>query len=288
MGRRSTRFVERNEDPKGEGVSGDHPEAKAESPLPPKTGRERLGIANLSFWLFVILVISSLPVLRGSGRGVDTFEQMRRFLGKFMPPDVSILDETGLALWETVQIAAMATAFGVVISLLLGLAGARGLSPRWLVTGTRFLLNIIRTLPSLIWALIAVAMVGANTLAGVIGLTLYSVGYLGKFFSEAFESIDPEVAGGLRRLGADRWQAFQYGLWPTVRPLVWSHTLWMLEYNIRSASIIGYVGAGGIGLQLLRYQEFGQWDRFATVLLCILVIVVGLDSLSGWIRRRLV
>ena len=269
-------------------MSGDPPEAKAESPLPAKTRRDRLGIANLSFWLFVILVISSLPVLRGSGRGVDTLEQMRRFLGKFLPPDLSILDETGLALWETVQIAAMATAFGVVISLLLGLAGARGLSPRWLVPGTRFLLNIIRTLPSLIWALIAVAMVGANTLAGVIGLTLYSVGYLGKFFSEAFESIDPEVAGGLRRLGADRWQAFQYGLWPTVRPLVWSHTLWMLEYNIRSASIIGYVGAGGIGLQLLRYQEFGQWDRFATVLLCILVIVVGLDSLSGWIRRRLV
>ncbi|MEY3000563.1 MAG: hypothetical protein RL648_777, partial [Verrucomicrobiota bacterium] len=64
-------------------------------------------------------------------------------------------------------------------------------------------------------------------------------------------------------------------------------TLWMLEYNIRSASIIGYVGAGGIGLQLLRYQEFAQWDRFATVLICIFIIVVLLDTLSGWVRRHL-
>ena len=88
--------------------------------------------------------------------------------------------------------------------------------------------------------------------------------------------------------GAGRIQAFHYGLWPAVRPLIWSHTLWMLEYNIRSASIIGYVGAGGIGLQLLRYQEFGQWDRFATVLICIFAIVIGLDALSGWVRRQLV
>ena len=152
----------------------------------------------------------------------------------------------------------------------------------------RLLLNGIRTLPSLIWALLAVAMLGANALAGVVALCMYSVGYLGKFFSEAFESLDTEVARGLRQLGAGRIQAFPYGLWPAVRPLIWSHTLWMLEYNIRSASIIGYVGAGGIGLQLLRYQEFGQWDRFATVLICIFAIVIGLDALSGWVRRQLV
>jgi phosphonate transport system permease protein len=148
-------------------------------------------------------------------------------------------------------------------------------------------LNVVRTIPSLIWALLAVALVGPNPLAGVIGLTFYSVGYLGKFFSEAFESLDFEVARGLRLLGADRIQAFQFGLWPAVRPIVASHALWMFEYNIRSASIIGYVGAGGIGLQLLRYQEFGQWDRFATVLLCILGIVIALDALSSWLRAHL-
>jgi phosphonate transport system permease protein len=262
--------------------------ARAAEHLPAAPLGRRLNVANLSFVLFLALVIASLPVLEGSGRGIRPGEQFSRFAGQFFPPDLSVLPVVLEALWETVQIAAVATLGGVAFSLFLGLAAARGIAPRWLVFIIRLLLNGVRTLPSLIWALLAVAMLGANALAGVVALCMYSVGYLGKFFSEAFESLDMEVARGLRQLGAGRIQAFQYGLWPTVRPLIWSHTLWMLEYNIRSASIIGYVGAGGIGLQLLRYQEFGQWDRFATVLICIFAIVIGLDALSGWVRRRLV
>jgi phosphonate transport system permease protein len=256
--------------------------------LPSIPLRRRLNVANLSFVLFLVLVAASLPVVEGSGRGLRPGEQFSRFATQFFPPDLSILPTVLAALWETVRIAAVATLCGVAISLFIGLAAAHGIAPRLLVLVIRQLMNGIRTLPSLIWALLAVAVLGANALAGVVALTLYSVGYLGKFFSEAFESLDMEVARGLRQLGAGRIQAFQYGLWPCVRPLIWSHTLWMLEYNIRSASIIGYVGAGGIGLQLLRYQEFGQWERFATVLICIFLIVMGLDALSSWVRRRLV
>lgn len=257
-------------------------------PLPPEPRWwERLNALNITLILFALLVASSLPVLQGSGRNLSIWEQLLRFSGNFFPPDLSVMPETMVALWETIRIAAVATFFGVIFSLLAAFAGARRLAPIGLVYLTRFLLNAIRTIPSLIWALLAVAIVGPNTLAGVIGLTFYTMGYLGKFFSEAFESLDLEVSKGLRQLGANRWQAFQYGLWPTVRPLIWSQSLWMLEYNIRSASIIGYVGAGGIGLQLLRYQEYGQWDRFCTVLICILVLVIGLDTLSGYLRQKL-
>ena len=87
--------------------------------------------------------------------------------------------------------------------------------------------------------------------------------------------------------GASRIQSFQYGLWPNVRPLVWSYALWMLEYNIRSAAIIGFVGAGGIGLQLHTYQEYYQWDRFATVLLMILLLVSLLDFVGERVRRQI-
>lgn len=256
--------------------------------LPARPWTRSLNASSISFILFLLLVLSSLPVVRGSGREIRPGEQFARFTDQFFPPDLTVLPRVLAALWETVQIAAVATLAGVVISLVVGIAAARGIAPRWMVFMTRLILNGIRTLPSLIWALLAVVLLGANALAGVAALTMYSVGYLGKFFSEAFESLDMEVARGLRQLGAGRIQAFQYGLWPSVRPLIWSHTLWMLEYNIRSASIIGYVGAGGIGLQLLQYQEFGQWDRFATVLICIFVIVIGLDGLSGWVRRQLV
>ncbi len=98
---------------------------------------------------------------------------------------------------------------------------------------------------------------------------------------------DAEVARALRALGGGTVQTFQYGLWPNARPLVWSTSLWMLEYNIRSAAIIGYVGAGGIGLQLHTYQEYYQWDRFATVLLMILVLVSLLDFLGERVRRQI-
>ena len=181
----------------------------------------------------------------------------------------------------------MATLFSIVLSLPLAAAGARTLAPRGLVLVVRLMMNAIRTIPSLVWALIAVAIVGANPLAGVIALTFYSMGYLGKFFSDAFESVDLTTERALRASGASRIQSFQYGLWPNVRPLVWSYALWMLEYNIRSAAIIGFVGAGGIGLQLHTYQEYYQWDRFATVLLMILLLVSLLDFVGERVRRQI-
>jgi len=90
----------------------------------------------------------------------------------------------------------------------------------------------------------------------------------------------------LRAIGAGRIQAFQHGLWPNARPLVWSYSLWMLEYNIRSASIVGYVGAGGVGVLLHIYQEYYQWDRFGAVLIFILGLVTLLDLAGEWVRRQ--
>ena len=248
----------------------------------------RLNVLNISLLVFLLMVVSSLGVLRGSGRDLDYFANTKRFLGNFFPPDFSVTGQTMLGLWETFEIAVMATAFAIILSIPLAIAGARTLSPVWLVFIARMLMNGIRTIPSLIWALMAVAVVGPNTLAGVIGLTFYSMGYLGKFFSDAFESVDVDVARALRALGARTIQAFQYGLWPHAKPLVWSYSLWMLEYNIRSAAIIGYVGAGGVGLQLYTYQEYYQWNKFATVLLFILVLVSVLDFLGERVRKRLV
>ncbi len=248
---------------------------------------EQLNVLNVTFIIFILAVIYSGSALHGSDRDLDYFSNLLRFANQFIPPDFTVLNQTLVSLLETVEIAVVATFFALLISFIFALAAAQNISPRWLVGITRMILNAIRTIPSLIWALIAVAIVGANPLAGVIALTFYSIGYLGKFFSEAFESSDIENAKALRSLGADPIQAFQYGLWPHAKPLIWSYSIWMLEYNIRSASIIGYVGAGGIGLQLYTYQEFHQWDKFATVLICILIVVSILDLLGEGIRRKI-
>lgn len=255
----------------------------------PKLGwREQFTAFRATLILFGIAVVFSLSSLEGSGRDIDHLANLRRFLGQFVPPDLSVAPQILSALGETIQIAVMATLFAAIIALPLALAGSQTIAPRWMNVLTRMVLNVIRTLPSLIWALLAVAVLGPNPLAGVVGLTFYSVGYLGKFFSDAFESIDVEVSKGLEDLGADPIQAFQYGLFPQVKPLLMSHLLWMLEYNVRSAAIVGYVGAGGVGLLLHSYQEFGQWDRFSTVLLFILLLVTVLDFFGEWLRGRLV
>jgi phosphonate transport system permease protein len=238
--------------------------------LPRLGWHQRLNVTTVSLGVFLIAIVASLPAMRGSGRDLDYAANLIRFLKRFFPPYFSVAGPILEALAETVQIAVMATFFSVVLAFPLAAAGAQTLSPRWLVTLARMAMNCIRTIPSLIWALIAVAIVGPHPLAGVVGLTFYSLGYLGKFFSDAFESVDLEVARGLRAIGAGRIQAFQHGLWPNARPLVWSYSLWMLEYNIRSASIVGYVGAGGVGVLLHIYQEYYQWDRFASVLIFIL------------------
>jgi phosphonate transport system permease protein len=256
----------------------------------PKRGRalyERLDLETVLALLLAAAAVWSLPVLRGSGRDLDHWANLKRFLGRFLPPDFSVLPDVAAALGETFRIAVLATLFAVALSLPLALCAARTVSPRPLALLARLAMNMVRTLPSLVWALVAVAVVGANPLAGVVALTFYSVGYLGKFFADAFESVDLKVAAGLRALGAHPIQAFQYGLWPQARPLVWSQSLWMLEYNLRSAAIVGYVGAGGIGVQLHAYQEYYQWDRFATVLLCILALVIALDLVGERLRARL-
>lgn len=259
----------------------------AEPVLPPLPWHARLNVLNVTLLLFVLAALFSLPALRGSGRELAYWENTLRFLGRFFPPDRSVLPQVLAALGETAQIAVMATFLAILLALPLGALGARTLAPRWVVGVTRLAMNGIRTVPSLLWALIAVAVVGANPLAGVIGLVFYSLGYLGKFFADAFESVDVDVDRALRALGAHPVQAFQHGVWPHARPLVWSYGLWMLEYNLRSAAIIGYVGAGGLGVLLHSYQEYYAWDKFATVLLCILVLVTALDLLGEWVRSRI-
>lgn len=254
----------------------------------PSAGRARLPSPPAVIAALVALAaLLSLPALRGADRAVDPFGNFLRFAGRMLPPDFSVLPAALAALGETFQIAFLATLFAFALSVPVAAAASRNLAPRWLAALTRAALNAVRTIPGLIWAVLAVAVVGANPQAGAGALTFYSLGYLGKFFSDAFESVNMEVAEGLRAAGASRIQAFQHGVWPFARPLIWSHALWMLEYNIRSAAIVGYVGAGGIGLLLQSYVEYARWDRFCAVLCVLFAAVWALDAAGTRLRAAL-
>jgi phosphonate transport system permease protein len=263
------------------------PDALKSAEPDPLPWHQRLSVFQVSALLFGLAVVFSLPALKGSGRQLDHWANLRRFLSQFIPPDLSITSQVWEALLETARMAVLATCFASLLALIIAPLAARTISHDWIVWPTRFLLNLVRSIPSLVWALIAVAILGANARAGVVALTFYSLGYLGKFFSDAFEAVDTRPAEALRASGAHPIQAFQYGLWPEVKPLIWSHTLWMLEYNVRAGTIIGYVGAGGIGTLLYTYQEFYQWNKFAAVLCFILLIVTVLDVASARLRSAL-
>ena len=243
-------------------------------------------ISAVAICVFVVgSVLVSIPALDGGSRPVDFLAQVFRLSGRFFPPDFSVLAEVGAAFFETFQIATLATLFSVVISVFIAAGTSEILSPvlvRWIF---RLFLSFVRTVPSLIWAVILVALVGPTPRAGVIALTLYSIGYLGRFFIESIEASDKQPAQWLQAHGAKSFQVFQYSLWPNIKATLTSQSLWMWEYNIRSASIIGYVGAGGLGLQLHIYQEYGQWNRFSTVLLVFFAVVLVLEGLSALVRR---
>ena len=265
------------------------PENKKISPAPDMLDRkwyDRLNFLNVLLVLFVFLTIFSGKNLLQEKRPADIMAGLDYFFKKFFPPDFSDFELILGSLGETFQIAIVSTFIAVLLSLVIALAASRNISPTWLVQSTRMFLNLTRTLPSLIWAFLFVILFGPTPVAGVFALTFYSLGYLGKFFSESIESMDIKVARGLKLIGANPLQAFLYGLWPNVKAQVWSHSLWMLEYNIRSASIIGLVGAGGIGMELNKSMEMASgFQKVTTILICILAIVIVLDLLGQAIRR---
>jgi phosphonate transport system permease protein len=232
------------------------------------------------------LIVFSWPALQGSEREISFWAQAYRLLKDFFPPDFSIWQEVLLSLIETVRIASLATLFAVLLSVPMAVMAFANLSGKFLSFFANSFLILFRTIPSLIWAVIAVALMGPTPRAGVLALTFYSVGYLGKFFKEIFEQEDPRPLLWMRANHLSHLQIVKYFLWPTLQTSLKAKSLWMWEYNIRSASIIGYVGAGGLGLQLHTYQEYAQWNRFSFVLCTIFVIVAGLELVAFAIRKR--
>lgn len=192
------------------------------------------------------------------------------------------------ALVETMQMSIVGTFLAVLLSWPLAALGAKNLCPGWVTRPTRLLLNVVRTIPSLIWALIFVSAVGLGPFAGVLALACYSVGYLTKFFYEAFEAIDPGPSDALGEMGASGLQKFMFAVWPSARPQFYSSCIFMLEYNVRAASVLGIVGAGGIGYYIKLYVDMFDHRAVFASLLLLLTVVVALDWTSTRLRAWLV
>lgn len=190
---------------------------------------------------------------------------------------------------ETLSMAFLGTLLAVLAAIPLGFLGARNVLPSWIFRfGLRRFFDGLRGIDQLIWALIFINVVGLSPFAGILAIAVSDTGTLGKLFAEAIENVDPRPMEGVKAAGGRRSQIVRFALWPQVFPVLLSQTLYFFESNTRSATILGIVGAGGIGLQLSDRIRVNNWDEAAFIIIMILVTVSLIDLASHALRRRLI
>jgi phosphonate transport system permease protein len=250
-------------------------------------------------WIANILIIPILLLLvfvyawslEGIGVNAEVLNNswfyVTDFISRFFPPNFDVLPNAVKSLIQTIQMSLWGTTIGAIISVPIAIASASNIAPVWLQWLANFIQNAVRSVPSIILGLIFVAATGLGAPAGTLALSIYTIGYLAKFYQQAIEAVNSRSIESLQVIGASRWQITQYGILPQVLPLALGYTLWMFEYNIRAASVLGVVGAGGIGFELKSYIDGFEYNKATTFMLVLLVIVTVIDLFSSFLRRRL-
>jgi phosphonate transport system permease protein len=213
---------------------------------------------------------------------------MAEYISRYFPPDFT---DWRLYLEDTIETIAMGiwgTILAAIVAVPLAILASENLCPAWLVFPMRRILDAMRAINEVVFALVFVVAVGLGPFAGVLALFVHTAGTLGKLFSEAIESIEPGPVEGIRATGASKVQEIVFGVLPQVLPLWTSFILYRFESNVRSASVLGIVGAGGIGVSL--YQSFRsfKYPKVCAILIFLIVAVAIIDTLSSKLRQRLI
>ncbi|MGB0684283.1 MAG: phosphonate ABC transporter, permease protein PhnE [Magnetovibrionaceae bacterium] len=215
-------------------------------------------------------------------------DNMATFISDFLTPDFTNIWEYILQMIETVQIAVWGSALSILFGIPCGLLSSNNIAPIWIVQPMRRMMDACRAINELVFAILFVAAVGLGPFAGVMALFIHNLGIIAKLFSEAVEAIDPRPVEGIRATGASRLQEVIYGVIPQVLPLWTSYSLYRFETLVRSATVLGIVGAGGIGF--IFYESFRsfQYDNAAAIIVVVVVVVTIIDLISSEIRKRLI
>jgi phosphonate transport system permease protein len=259
----------------------------------PKTfSTEQTSLRHLKKLAIPLLVVG-IYIWAGQSLSLDlqtlrtSWPYVLNFCTRLFPPNLSILDVALKSLLETVQMSLWGTTLGALMSIPIAIASAHNTAPPFVQWVANFLQNAIRSVPSIVLGLIFVSATGLGAPAGTLALSIYTIGYLAKFFQEAIEAIDGHSVDALITVGAKPLQIFRYGVLPQILPLMLGYTFWMFEYNIRAASVLGVVGAGGIGFQLKTYIDGFEYQKATTTILLLLMVVTAIDFLSSKLRQRL-
>lgn len=240
-----------------------------------------LAILAVYGWFLSATEVSLPRLLRG-------LPWMADFVRRMVPPDLSVLGSALIGALQTLQIAVVGTTVAAVLAMPLGFLSARNVVAPSTFYPARSLLNLFRSIDTMVYALFFVAAVGLGPFPGVLAVVTYTTMTLAKLYSEAIEGIEPGAVEAITATGASRLQVLRFGILPQVLPLFASYVLYRLESNIRAATILGFVGAGGIGFYIQTYLRMINYQAAAAVLLVLVAMVMGVDFASSRLRARLV
>lgn len=216
------------------------------------------------------------------------WRNMTEFGAAFLKPNFHDWRDYAWEMVETIQIAVWGTALAVLFGIPFAILGSANICPTWVVQASRRLMDASRAINEIVFALLFVVAVGLGPVAGVLALAVHNIGIIAKLFSEAVEAIDPRPVEGIRSTGALRLQEVIFGVVPQVIPLWTSYTLYRFETNVRSATVLGIVGAGGIGHSLYENIRSFHYAETAAIILIVVITVTLIDLLSARIRSALI
>jgi len=243
--------------------------------------------------LNIVLLLVCVAALAQTGffdatRFIEGGPAMAQVASEMFPPDFSRWQHWLKPLLDTLAMSIAGTALAVMLSLPLSLLAAPNTSPNWWISRlVRLILSALRSVPEIILGILFVAAVGFGALPGVLALALHSVGMVGKFYAEAIEHVDPKPLEAAVAAGASRLQVITHAVLPQVLPQLADITIYRWEYHFRASAVLGIVGAGGIGFELMAALRLINYDQVAAILLTILACVVLVDGIGARLRKAL-
>ncbi len=250
--------------------------------------RERVLAWRTAAVAAIILASFYFTGLFDAARLAEGIPAIAKISGEMLPPDFSRFREWVRPLVDTLAMSVAGTAIAVVLSLPLAFLAAANTSPNLpAYHAGRLLLNLFRAIPELILGIVLVAAVGFGALPGVLALGLHSIGMIGKFFAESIEHVDAKPLEAARAAGASELQVIARAILPQVLPQMADTAIYRWEYNFRASTVLGAVGAGGIGTELMGSLRLMDYPQVLAIMICVLVCVTAVDALGSRLRRQL-
>lgn len=236
------------------------------------------------------VVVAAAFVYAGAfelGRYVGALSTIAQLTAESMPPDFSRWSKWGKPLLETLAMSIAGTALGAGAALALGALAARNVVRHdWIGAPVRLFLNFLRSIPGLIWGVMFVAAIGFGPLAGILALATHSTGMLGKFFAETLEHVDPGPGDALRSHGVSRLGILRFSVLPQILPRLVDVTMYRWEHNLRAATTLGVVGAGGLGLEIITAFHLFEYREASALIMVLLALVTAINVAGARLRAR--